>query len=91
MIGALIPARIQGKVESILFARANSRAPALYGLVNSCRRTELLTCAPIWIAAAFDSPRGSRSCGDKSGEEKDSRYKAMKKISLRAQQTKRTT
>jgi len=34
MTGKLIPARIQGTVESILFARASSSAPALQGLAN---------------------------------------------------------
>jgi hypothetical protein len=34
MTGALMPTRIQGTVESILFARAISNAPALQGLKN---------------------------------------------------------
>jgi len=34
MIGLLTPAITQGQNESILFARANSNAPALWGLAN---------------------------------------------------------
>ena len=73
MMGKLTPAMTQGQNESILLARASSRAPALYGLVKSCLRTELLTSAPCWMAEALCSPTCSSSCGDSSGDEKESR------------------
>jgi hypothetical protein len=74
MMGALIPARIQGQVESILLARAISNAAALYGFVNNWRMRELFIWAPFWIAAAvFESPTVLRSWGDSRGEEKDKR------------------
>lgn len=34
MTGRLTPAMTQGQNESILFARANSNAPALYGFMR---------------------------------------------------------
>lgn len=90
MTGKLIPAMIQGKVESILFARASSKAPAECGLANrndagvcdgfpGCRDWPAVPLVAIW-----------RRDGDRRGEEKDSRYRAMKKTSLRQQKRKST-
>lgn len=96
MTGKLTPARTQGQKLSILLARASSSAPALYGFVKICRSSDELTCAPRCTAsaaspAAAPGPAcGCSSDGERSGDEKDSRYSAMKKASLSAQATKRT-
>lgn len=80
----------QGQKESILFARASSSAPALYGLAKSevretceglpgCRETPLALPGEV-----------CRREGERSGEEKERRYRAMKKTSFKAQKRKRT-
>ncbi|CRK46039.1 hypothetical protein BN1723_016637 [Verticillium longisporum] len=53
-------------------------------------RSDVLTWAPAWIWAAPVSPTLLSREGERSGDEKERRYKAMKKSSLRAQKTKRT-
>ena len=91
MTGKLTPAKTQGQKLSILLARASSRAPAECGLANRWRSSDELTCAPwLMMACAAWSGTVSRREGERSGEEKESRYSAMKKASLRAQATKRT-
>jgi len=84
-----MPAMTQGTNESILFALANSNAAALWGL----RKSEAPGCAglpgrrdapvvPLFVTCSRD--------GDRKGEEKERRYKAMKKSSFKAQNRKRT-
>jgi hypothetical protein len=86
--GRLIAAIAQGSVESILFALANSNAPALCGLN---RRDPGLLGFPGWSVVG-PSPCfvTSRRDGERSGEEKERRYSAMKKVSLNRQNRKRT-
>lgn len=81
-----MPTRIHGTVESILFARAISNAPALHGL------TKMLGWAgePGWVEVPTPEASVARSEGESSGEEKERRYNAMKKSSLRAQKRKST-
>jgi hypothetical protein len=71
MTGALMPTRIHGTVESILFARAISNAPALQGL------TKMLGWAgePGWAEVPVLLPEASvmRREGERSGEEKERR------------------
>jgi hypothetical protein len=88
--GVETPVMTHGRKLSILFARASSSAPALYGLGN-----KLLSFGsaglPGWAdcgAAADDA--GWRSEGERVGEEKERRYSPMKNSSLKRQQTKRT-
>ena len=75
----------QGQKLSILLARANSRAPALQGLANT-----------LVEAGGGGVPPTVTPCGgwsredDRVGDEKESRYRPIKKSSLRAQQMKRT-
>lgn len=71
--GKLTPASTHGQKLSILFARASSSAPALYGLVKICRSRDELTWAPWWIAAAVWSGTVWRREGERSGEEKERR------------------
>lgn len=89
MTGNDTPAMIHGHVLSILFALANSSAPALYGLAKSIDGTG---CAGL--PGCVDEPgvlgRGWRREGDRMGDEKERRYSAMKNISLKAQKRKRT-
>lgn len=73
MMGKLTPAITQGQKESILFARASSSAPALYGLAKS---DAIETCEglPGCIDAALAlSGVVWRSEGERSGEEKERR------------------
>lgn len=81
-------ARIQGTVLSILFARAISRAPALQGLTKSAVGFGLAG-EPGWVETTPPLVELRRE-GDRSGDEKDRRYSAMKKTSFRAQNTNRT-
>lgn len=70
---------------SILLALANSNALALHGLVKRP--------ANVVIAATDDGlllATGCRRDGINVGDEKERRYRPMKKSSLRAQQIKRT-
>ena len=69
---------------SILLALASSNALALHGLVKRPANV-LLTGTDDWLAAT-----GCRREGDSVGDEKERRYKPMKKSSLRAQQINRT-
>lgn len=85
--GKLTPANTQGQNESILFARASSSAPALQGLAN---RERADTCDGF---PGCSEPGTSDVCnreGDKSGDEKESRYSAIKNVSLRVQKRKST-
>ena len=87
MIGKDTPARTQGQNESILLARASSKAPALHGFGNAFKREACAaewTCCMPWVT-------GFSKSGDKVGDEKDRRYKAMKNSSFRAQNVNRTT
>lgn len=71
MTGKLMAAMAQGMVESILFARASSRAPALWGL----KRRELGPVGlPGWRVIG-ESPAlvTWRRDGERRGEEKESR------------------
>lgn len=95
MTGALMPAKIHGTVLSILFALAISRAPADQGFANN---RDGFGCAgePGWAAEIMFPELGpvpssgmSRE-GESVGDEKDRRYKAIKKSSLRAQKTNST-
>lgn len=81
----------QGQNESILFARANSNAPALLGLAKR-KDAEGLDGLPGWREAAAPVPLFVtwRRDGERRGEEKDRRYRAMKKTSLNMQKRKRT-
>lgn len=85
MTGAEIPVMIHGQRLSILFALANSMAPALHGLVN-----RLLGAGCPGLPGVWPSPTGCRRDGESIGEEKERRYRPMKKSSLRAQQMNRT-
>jgi hypothetical protein len=88
--GKLTPARIQGTVLSILFALASSMAPADQGFV---KMADSLGCAgePGTADEGGDGSEGGvRRDGESSGEEKERRYRAMKKSSLSAQKVKRT-
>lgn len=95
MTGALMPAKIHGTVLSILFALAISKAPADQGFAN---RRDGFGCAgePGWAAEIMFPELGpvpssgtSRE-GESVGDEKERRYKAIKKSSLRAQKTNST-
>jgi hypothetical protein len=87
MIGAEVKVKIHGTVESILFARAISIAPADHGLVKNIEGFGAAG-EPGWMDVGFClSPR---RVGERSGEEKERRYRAMKKISFMAQNVKRT-
>lgn len=68
-----MPAMIQGTVESILFARANSSAPALHGFANS-DAAEGCEGLPGWRVAPLSPFFATwRSDGDRYGEEKERR------------------
>lgn len=93
MMGNEMPARIQGIVLSILLARASSMAPALHGF------TKMLLgfgwagepgCADEDVVFPSLST-ATRSDGESSGDEKERRYRAMKKSSLSAQKRNSTT
>lgn len=73
MIGKLIPVMIQGRVESILLARAISRAAALKGSGNSCRSRDVLTGTPGWIRPPLVSSTLLIRWGERSGDEKERR------------------
>lgn len=90
MIGKLTPAITHGQKESILLARANSNAPALWGLANK-KDADGEAGFPGWREAADEplSPTWRRD-GERSGEENERRYSAMKKISLSAQKRNKT-
>lgn len=88
MMGNDTMAAIHGIVESILFARAISMAPADHGEVKS--RDGFGAGGLLSTVAGVIPERGSRSCGDNIGDEKERRYRAMKNISLRAQKVNRT-
>ena len=64
--GAEIPVRTHGQKLSILFARASSSAPALHGLAKMVDSDACAALAPA-------SPTGSRSDGDRVGDEKERR------------------
>jgi len=81
-------AMTHGPVESILFARANSSAPALCGLKR--RDTGPLGLPGTSVLGASPCLVTWRRDGDRRGEENDRRYRAMKKVSLRAQNRKST-
>jgi hypothetical protein len=89
MMGKLTPAMTHGTNESILFALANSNAAALWGL----RKSDAPGCAglPGWkeapVVPLFVTCRRD---GERKGEEKERRYRAMKKTSFNAQKRKRT-
>jgi hypothetical protein len=68
MTGALRQTRIQGPLESILFARANSSAPALQGL----RKMLAWAGEPGW-AEAEPEESVARSDGETGGSEKETR------------------
>jgi hypothetical protein len=86
MTGADTVARIHGTVESILFARASSIAPADQGDV----KTRATTAVVLGRVVLLLVDGGLRREGEISGEEKERRYSDMKKSSLRAQKVKRT-
>lgn len=73
MRGKLMPVRIQGTVESILLARATSRAAALKGSGKSCLSSDELTGAPGWTSPPLDSWTLAMRWGERSGEEKESK------------------
>lgn len=84
-MGNEMPVMIHGQVLSSLFARAISRAPALQGLAKRLAGSG-------WAGfPGWESETGCRSDGDRVGEEKDRRYRPMKKASLAVQQMNRTT
>ena len=87
MTGKEIPASAQGPKLSILFALASSMAEALPGAMSRPRpgRAGLAGCADD----PGSLPNGSND-GESMGDEKESRYKAMKKSSLKVQKMKRT-
>ena len=90
MTGALIITSAQGKLLSILLARAISMAAAEKG---EEKNIEALGWAgePGWRDSGSEAlPLVGRRAGVMIGEEKQRRYRAMKKSSLRAQATKRT-
>ena len=68
-----MPAIIQGTVESILFARASSNAPALHGFAKS-EAAEGWDGLPGWSEAA-ESPLFAtcRRDGDRYGDENERR------------------
>lgn len=72
MIGEENPAIIQGQVLSILFARASSSAPALYGLV---KRVDGTGCAglPGCAEVAEEFGMGCNNEGDRIGDENERR------------------
>ena len=72
---------------SILFARAISIAAALNGLGK--RSDGAGWCGVTGVVPLVDKPAEGRRAGVMSGEEKQRRYRAMKKSSFRAQQMKR--
>ena len=87
MMGADVRVKIHGTVESILFARAISIAPADQGLVKNMEGFGAAG-EPGWIEVG-DCLSPSK-VGERSGELKERRYSAMKKISFMAQKVKRT-
>jgi hypothetical protein len=89
IIGALILRITHGTNESILFARASSNAAALWGLAKM-NFGGGLAGDPGWRVVLVPLPETCSREGDRYGEEKERRYSAMKKTSLRQQQTKRT-
>lgn len=85
-----MPAKIHGKVESILLARASSSAAALKGSGKSCFNKDVFIGAPGWTWPPLLSSTLLMRCGDKRGDEKDNKYRAMKNSSLSAQATNST-
>jgi hypothetical protein len=83
MTGNDTPAMTHGQNESILFARASSSAPADQGFAKRAGAAD-------GSSARREPLEEARREGERSGEEKESRYSAMKQISLRAQKRKRT-
>jgi hypothetical protein len=70
MNGRLTAANTQGIVLSILFARANSIAPADQGLINTAELLTGVTLPPVATAVVFSC---DKSCDEIKGEEKDRR------------------
>lgn len=82
---------IHGIVESILFARANSKAAALCGLANMREEAD----GPEGLPGRSVDPAPlvfltSNKEGERNGEEKERRYRAMKNTSLRQQKRNKT-
>ncbi len=90
MTGKLIPAMTHGQNESILLALASSSAPALYGFAKR-EATEMCEGLPgCSVLPLIPSGDVCKSEGERSGDEKERRYRAMKKTSLSAQKRNRT-
>lgn len=87
MTGLDARVKTHGTMLSILFARAISIAAALKGLGK--RSEGVGMCGVTGEVASVDRPAEGRSAGVIRGEEKQRRYRAMKKSSLSAQQVKR--
>lgn len=85
MTGDEIRASAQGTLLSILFARANSMAYALPGAIRSDEAG--WDGLPGCVVEPGLPSTGSND-GESNGEENESRYRAMKKTSLRAQTQK---
>lgn len=77
-----------GQKESILFARANSSAAALCGLEKI--KGEGAEGLPGWRLAPASPDLISSNDGERSGDEKERRYRAMKKTSFKQQNMNRT-
>lgn len=89
--GKVILTNTEGQKESNLLARAISKAPALNGCGNIFFKRDRLKAA---LGCTESVPVGSTlpfNFSDGKGDEKESRYKAIKKSSLRAQQRNKTS
>lgn len=73
MTGNEIPAMTHGQNESILFARASSNAPALYGFAKREAADGLEGFPGTSVAAASPLVVTWRRDGDRRGEEKERR------------------
>lgn len=82
----------QGQKLSILFARAISKAPADQGLANRVDGAGMagLPGWTDWAMVPVSLGSGWRRDGERVGLLKERRYSPMKKISFKAQKTKRT-
>lgn len=88
--GKAIFTNTEGQKEPNLLARAISKAPALNGCGNMFFKKDWLRAA---LGGRESVPVGSilSKFNDGKGDEKESRYKAIKKSSLRAQQRNKTS
>lgn len=88
--GKVIFTNTEGQRGSNLLARAISKAPALNGCGNIFFKRDRLKAA-LGCRESVSVGSTLSNFSDGKGDEKESKYKAIKKSSLRAQQRNKTS